>query len=162
MAERARQQAAAYRAANPEKARAAERASKRSPDRRCRYAGSGCGDLAEPGRATCHTHTNLEGSARARRRKPEILRTLADRQGWACLWCNELLPDDLQGVHFDHIIPVSRGGPDDEQWNWSVLHGRCNQAKAASITPLGERLAAEHGVTIASAEKPYRPRRRAA
>ena len=87
---------------------------------------------------------------------------LASRQGWACLWCNDPLPGDLKGVHFDHIIPVSRGGPDDEPWNWSVLHARCNQAKAASITPLGERLAAEHGVTIADEQKPYRPRRCAA
>ena len=75
---------------------------------------------------------------------------LAAQQDGICPWCKLSLPEDLTGIELDHIIPRSRGGPDD-LWNRQVLHRHCNWgrgSKGNELTPEAEALAALHGVVL--------------
>jgi 5-methylcytosine-specific restriction endonuclease McrA len=146
-------EAAEYRARNLAASRARSRAYQRGymrrPGRPCRYARAlGCAEFAAPGCTCCPAHHKLA----AHRRRVRFLARLAGRQAWMCPWCAERLPADLAGVHVDHIIPVTAGGP-DEEWNFQVLHGPCNRAKWSTITAEAVILAAEHGIELAAASR---------
>jgi 5-methylcytosine-specific restriction endonuclease McrA len=81
-------------------------------------------------------------------RQSGVERSLARAQGWACTWCQRPLPEDLARTCIDHVIPVSRCGPNDE-WNLDVLHARCNASKRDKITLRALEIASDHGVVIA-------------
>jgi 5-methylcytosine-specific restriction endonuclease McrA len=134
-----------WRAANAETERERNRKDRMRPDRPCRYRRAlGCTDFALPGRLACLTHGRAEATARARRKKARLRQKLANRQVGVCTWCATPLPTLLAGTHVDHIIPVSRGGPDMD-WNLQLLHWQCNEAKADRLTEQAIALAAEHG-----------------
>ena len=67
------------------------------------------------------------------RRKPitvEMRSELFRREGLACGICgNEVSPKDY---HIDHLIPLSRGGPDDID-NMQITHPYCNLSKGNSV-----------------------------
>ena len=69
-----------------------------------------------------------------------------------CAWCSQPL-DNGEPVQGDHIIPRSRGGP-DEPWNRQVLHRRCNLDKGAQVTDEARALAAKHGAIIVPDDLP--------
>jgi HNH endonuclease len=69
------------------------------------------------------------------------------RQQGLCGWCGEPLNADLKRMHVDHVMPVSRRGPSAD-WNFQLLHGRCNTAKGPRLTDRAYDLAAEHGFVI--------------
>jgi 5-methylcytosine-specific restriction endonuclease McrA len=119
------------------------RAYLRRPDRPCRYAAGGCTEDALPGSRSCRKHRVADG----RRHKLARRARLAARQGMICPWCDRALPQDLAGTQVDHIIPVSRGGADDA-WNLQLLHGRCNRAKGAKLTPAAVALALAHALSL--------------
>jgi 5-methylcytosine-specific restriction endonuclease McrA len=70
---------------------------------------------------------------------------LVIRQQYICPRCTEAL--DRRDAESDHIIPVSRGGP-NEMWNLQALHWACNQEKGNELTPQAAQLAAEHGIAL--------------
>jgi len=41
----------------------------------------------------------------------------------------------LSQLHFDHVIPLAKGGEHSER-NIAVSHGRCNQRKSAAVLTL--------------------------
>jgi hypothetical protein len=67
---------------------------------------------------------------------------LLERQGGRCFIDDE--PIDLllhQGqLEIDHIIPLSEGGPDEEN-NFALVHGSCNRSKSASDLRVARRMA---------------------
>jgi HNH endonuclease len=79
------------------------------------------------------------------------------RQGGACPWCGGSLPADLgmtrergvvrADVAIDHIIPLTRGGPDAE-WNKQLLHKKCNTSKGNRVTGPALMLASGHGAEV--------------
>ena len=72
---------------------------------------------------------------------------LFTRQHGLCGWCGKPLNADLKRTHIDHVIPLSRRGPDAD-WNFQLLHGGCNTAKGARLTDRAYDLAHEHGFVI--------------
>jgi 5-methylcytosine-specific restriction endonuclease McrA len=64
---------------------------------------------------------------KARRRKigPKKRKRVFVRDGWKCLRCGE---DDKEKLTLDHIVPVSRGGSDEDE-NLQTLCKRCNEMK---------------------------------
>ena len=68
---------------------------------------------------------------------------LHDRQSGLCYICDD--PVDLilhQGhIHIDHIIPLSKDGPDDEN-NYALTHESCNLSKGDSDLRVARNLAA--------------------
>jgi hypothetical protein len=56
----------------------------------------------------------------------EKIRKLAGNRCGYCLSPQEYVPADLQ---FDHILPSSKGGSDDEENRW-LLCVKCNRAKS--------------------------------
>jgi HNH endonuclease len=72
---------------------------------------------------------------------------LYTRQRGLCSWCGEQLNADLLRTHVDHVIPVSRRGPRAD-WNFQLLHGRCNTAKGARLTDRAYDLADANGFVI--------------
>jgi HNH endonuclease len=48
----------------------------------------------------------------------------------------------------DHIIPLSRGGPKNERWNYKSLHRDCNRKKGNSLTPQAIALAETYGIAL--------------
>ncbi len=54
------------------------------------------------------------------------------RAGARCEYCR--LPEVLSGAvfHIDHIVPLSKGGPDSES-NWALACPRCNERKGAGV-----------------------------
>lgn len=59
---------------------------------------------------------------------PDIAQKLLKLQGDRCVACKARL--DEAGFHIDHIIPLSRGGTNEDK-NVQLLCPPCNQAKAA-------------------------------
>jgi hypothetical protein len=108
--ERLAEQNRIYREANREALAERRREYMKRPDRPCRYAASGCTQYARPGGNCCQEHQ----AGRARRRRATKRRRLAEAQGGQCPWCTGPLPANLAGTQIDHIIPVSRGGTDEE------------------------------------------------
>jgi len=88
------------------------------------------------------------------------------RQRGACPWCGGPLPGDLgmtrergvvrADVAIDHIIPLTRGGPDAE-WNKQLLHKKCNTSKGNRVTGSALMLAAEHGAEVLDFVAAYWP-----
>jgi 5-methylcytosine-specific restriction endonuclease McrA len=68
-----------------------------------------------------------------------------------CTWCNEPLG---RGSAVDHIIPLSRGGP-NVAWNRELLHRRCNQEKGNLLTSRAIALAELHGITLLEPRRRY-------
>jgi 5-methylcytosine-specific restriction endonuclease McrA len=97
-----------WRAANPEKVKAALK----------RYRES-------------HLEMNRQCAARHRARKmgngwePYDRWDIWDRDSGTCQLCLEPIFGDF---HIDHVVPVSEGGP-DAPWNVVVAHPACNRAK---------------------------------
>jgi 5-methylcytosine-specific restriction endonuclease McrA len=80
--------------------------------------------------------------------RPERLAQLVARDGTACRWCALPLPEDMAGVHIDHLIPISAGGP-DALWNLQLLHGLCNRLKGSRLTPAAYVLLVQYRLTLA-------------
>lgn len=60
----------------------------------------------------------------------EILIKVIRRDGQVCQSCHRFVPDDK--IHFDHIIPFSKGGPTTVE-NLRVLCNDCNLKKSDSL-----------------------------
>lgn len=63
------------------------------------------------------------------------LRRVAERDGWVCQICGEVVPDQPYGARdddptIDHILPLSRGGR-HELANVRLAHNRCNWQRGA-------------------------------
>lgn len=80
----------------------------------------------------------IQAGVQARRRAQE-LSTLVDkvdyseilrRDGLSCHICGDSVP--AHDVHFDHVVPLSKGGHHVEE-NIRVAHSRCNMSKAAKL-----------------------------
>jgi len=149
-AEAIREYRVSYRAANAKAIRERNRERMQRPDRPCRYAKTGCTEYAKVGQKACPEHYCADQRRRHARKRDKVKQKLAVGQGGNCTWCELPLPEDLDGTHTDHIIPVARGGPDVE-WNWQLLHAFCNQSKQDKIIPIALELAAEHGISLAAA-----------
>ncbi len=73
------------------------------------------------------------------RHGPNIKRDLFEEQGGICAICDKPMPpidhdpdDPDDAPNLDHIIPVSRGGP-EYRWNLQLTHTRCNAAKSNAM-----------------------------
>lgn len=94
---------------------------------------------AHPNRANDHY------VAKTRRRRalkagllsePYTLSEIAERDGYLCGWCwlpvNMILSGlERWGPTIDHVIPISRGGPDTKV-NVQLMHRVCNETKGVS------------------------------
>lgn len=58
---------------------------------------------------------------------PVDYEAVLDRDGYVCYLCGGGI-DSPKNMHYDHIIPVTRGGPHSED-NISVTHASCNISK---------------------------------
>lgn len=89
------------------------------------------------------------------RLKPEAkarkISRLVDRDGTQCFWCNEELlfearfhdPDNPRCATFDHLIPISRGGGNEDA-NLVLACRECNGARGnTSFVPPAYRRALE-------------------
>ncbi len=57
---------------------------------------------------------------------------ILERDGYMCYLCNQVVdPSDL---HFDHVIPLSKGGPHTMD-NIRVTHAACNLRKNTKLLP---------------------------
>jgi hypothetical protein len=65
----------------------------------------------------------------------EIMLKVVRRDGQICQQCKRNVLDNE--LHFDHIIPISRGGPTTVD-NLRVLCGDCNREKSANVDGLLE------------------------
>lgn len=76
----------------------------------------------------------LESGHRRRVRESQQATGIVDfeailrRDGLRCYFCGRKVK--REDVHFDHVWPISRGGP-HEEWNIAVTHSRCNLKKGA-------------------------------
>lgn len=61
-----------------------------------------------------------------------LRQAVLDRDGFQCRLCGKPI-NEGQRIHFDHIIPASRGGP-AEAWNLRVAHSICNLRRSASAS----------------------------
>lgn len=60
---------------------------------------------------------------------------ILDRDGYWCHICdNMIIGVTLSEIHFDHVVPLSRGGTHTED-NIHVSHAKCNQRKHNSLSP---------------------------
>lgn len=77
---------------------------------------------------------------------PAVKRAYAERDGWVCSVCNEVMPSSrleirMQGgdlnnwVSMDHVIPRSKGGTDYPS-NIALAHKYCNSSKGATCDVL--------------------------
>lgn len=76
-------------------------------------------------------------------------RLFTDQAG-ICGWCGGAMPANLVKTSIDHIIPTSRGGPDDP-WNRQLVHAGCNSSKGRQLSPRAVDLATAHGVVLTAA-----------
>lgn len=60
-------------------------------------------------------------------------RVIIDRDGMVCHLCTELIAS-WADLHFDHVIPLARGGPHTYE-NIKPSHRWCNQSKGAKMLP---------------------------
>jgi 5-methylcytosine-specific restriction endonuclease McrA len=119
-------------------------------DRPCLNPG-GCSDHARIGSIYCREHGQIAASHAYYRTAAGRKWLLAERQEWVCPWCKEYLPPTLDRTHVDHIIPRASGLVIEEEWNFQLLHARCNQQKSGKVTPQAVALAAEHGLILHAA-----------
>lgn len=118
-------------------------------DRPCLFP-DGCGEHAKVGSKFCAEHQRTEANRHYHRTAAERKAAMAEAQSWICPWCSGYLPPSLARTHVDHIIPRASGFVIEEDWNFQLLHARCNQAKSDRITPQAIALAAEHGLALAA------------
>lgn len=86
------------------------------------------GDATEGWRFIKPTKAQRKAAHRkARRRKigPKKRKRVFARDGWKCLRCGQ---DEETLLTIDHVVPVSRGGSDDDD-NLQTLCKRCNEMK---------------------------------
>jgi 5-methylcytosine-specific restriction endonuclease McrA len=120
-------------------------------DRPCLHSG-GCDEFAKVGNKFCPEHIRIESNWSYHRTAEARRQALAERQEWICPWCSQYLPSSLSRTHVDHVIPRASGLVIEEDWNFQLLHGRCNQQKSDRITAQAVALAAEHGLVLAAGE----------
>ena len=70
-----------------------------------------------------------KGSFRDARRLGGFFKQVLDRDGMTCHICELAIPS-LDDLHFDHVIPLSRGGMHTME-NVKPAHASCNRKKAA-------------------------------
>ena len=58
---------------------------------------------------------------------------ICQRDRMRCHICRTAV--DRKGLHFDHVIPLSKGGEHRVE-NIAVAHGRCNVRKSATVLTL--------------------------
>jgi hypothetical protein len=83
-----------------------------------------------------HSHIPAPVGERAKRVIPQDVKiAVSARDGGRCRQCGS-----TQQLHFDHVIPISRGGANTVA-NIQLLCGACNRAKGAKLelTPLQRR-----------------------
>lgn len=117
-------------------------------DRPCKHAAEGCAKLALAGSHYCREHHRADVKLKRERRQVKLKTRLAERQGGLCPWCEEELPDDLDAVHVDHVIPKASGVIIEDDWNLRVLHARCNIVKGHKLTAAAIALAVGRGVNL--------------
>jgi len=116
-------------------------------DRPCLSADD-CTEYAKVGSKFCPEHARVEAVLFYYRTAESRRQALAEAQEWICPWCSDYLPPSLSRTHVDHIIPRASGLVIEEDWNFQLLHGRCNQQKSGKITARAVALAAEHGLIL--------------
>jgi len=140
--ERNKDQVAAYQrrwiAANPEKARALRRRSMakwRAENPEAAKAVMRKWIDANPQRWTELTRA-YGGRRRARKAAtqtgPVDLALILERDGMVCHICSGVI-EAMTDLHFDHIIPLSKGGPHIAE-NIAPSHAQCNMHKGARLT----------------------------
>lgn len=111
----------------------------------------GCGAFALKGATYCGPHRKERSARRYERRKLRLPLRLYKRQAGMCPDASHggcgLPLGDVAGNHVDHLIPIARGGPDDD-WNLQLMHPKCNRRKNDCLVPAAITAAAEHGVTL--------------
>lgn len=128
---------------------AAQKQYRDRPGRHCRYWAAGCTEDAIIGGHACREHALQERRSLYEAHRTDLIRSLADAQGWICTWehCwQPILPGDQ--LEIDHIIPISSGSVIRDEWNLQVLHWNCNRAKGTLVTDRSVRLASEHGIEL--------------
>lgn len=77
-----------------------------------------------------------EGRRVGRRIPRDVMLKVIRRDGQICQICHEPVPDDQ--VEFDHLIPISKGGPVTAE-NLRLTCRSCNRRKRDSLGELLER-----------------------
>jgi len=126
-------------AANPEKAREQRRRSMvkwRAANPEAAKAKMSEWIAANPQRWTELTRA-YGGRRRARKAATQTesvdLAQILARDGMVCHICTEPI-DSLDDLHFDHVIPLAKGGPHIAE-NIRPSHAQCNMHKGARLTP---------------------------
>ena len=77
---------------------------------------------------SAHSHIPAPVGERAKRSIPQDVKiAVSARDGGRCRQCGS-----TQQLHFDHVIPISRGGANTTA-NIQLLCGACNRAKGATV-----------------------------
>lgn len=89
-----------------------------------------------PTRFCCQSHAHRVGK-RSWKPRGMTRRQIAERDGWKCHLCGELVPDRPYAAHpldptMDHLLPVSRGGTDHPS-NLRLAHNKCNTDRGAAL-----------------------------
>lgn len=74
---------------------------------------------------------NRESQRRRRGEAPVDYAAILERDGMTCHLCLDEI-DGLADLHFDHVIPLSKGGPHVAE-NIRPAHARCNLRKGARL-----------------------------
>jgi len=98
-------------------------------DVNCRIFGHLCPVFLSQSGATETKESRREGRVIPR----EIMFKVARRDNHVCQLCHQYVPDDQ--VHFDHIIPYSKGGPTSVA-NIRLLCAICNRKKSNSLNEI--------------------------
>lgn len=143
-----------YKAANPEKIKAeAERFRKKYPERQAKWGAEWyqanrdrarkmqeewrARAMGDPGWLEAERQRAREkaGRRRAQMRSTSSgrvdLSAILERDGMTCHLCLEPIPS-LEVLHFDHVIPLSKGGPHSMD-NIKPSHAACNLRKGAKL-----------------------------
>ena len=86
--------------------------------------------------ATCKQCTNeqqgiVTHQRRAAEGKPTFTRRQkAEMQNWICPLCGDVMPDEPGAIHYDHIIPIAKGGTSWDD-NMQATHAFCNESKGS-------------------------------
>lgn len=134
---------------DPVKRRAAEARYKDRADRRC--VRPGCEEFAARGVAYCAAHNGERSSRRYQRLTLRLGARLFARQQGRCPDVSHggcgLPLASVNGNHVDHLVPIARGGPDDD-WNLQLMHAECNLRKGDILVSAAAIAAAAHGVLL--------------
>lgn len=95
-----------------------------------RYACNTCGVLSDKPWCPAHPPARSPSSKTTSHRRHKARRAKLLAGHMVCHICGQdIEPHDL---HADHVIPLSRGGPDNQE-NVRPSHAACNQAKGDSL-----------------------------